>query len=33
LQARERVIIEAARAPGFDVSALKAAQGRAAEIH
>jgi regulator of RNase E activity RraA len=33
LQARERVIIEAARAPGFDVEKLRAAQGRASEIH
>jgi hypothetical protein len=30
---RERVIIEAARQPGFDFDALRAAQGRAAEIH
>jgi regulator of RNase E activity RraA len=29
----ERVIIEAARQPGFDIHALRAAQGRAAEIH
>jgi regulator of RNase E activity RraA len=30
---RERVIIEAARQPGFTFEKLKAAQGRAAEIH
>ena len=30
---RERVIIEAARQPGFTAAKLKAAQGRAAEIH
>jgi len=30
---RERVIIEAARQPGFDIHALRAAQGRAAELH
>jgi regulator of RNase E activity RraA len=30
---RERVIIDAARQPGFDFAKLKAAQGRAAEIH
>lgn len=30
---RERVIIEAARRPGFDIHALRAAQGRAAELH
>ena len=30
---RERVIIEAARQPGFDFARLKAAQGRAAELH
>ena len=33
LQARERVIIEAARAPGFTAEKLRAAQGKAAEIH
>jgi regulator of RNase E activity RraA len=33
LQARERVIIEAARAPGFDIAKLRAAQGKASEIH
>ncbi len=33
IQARERVIIEAARQPGFDIHKLRAAQGRAAEIH
>ncbi len=33
LQARERVIIEAARAPGFNAEKLRAAQGKAAEIH
>jgi regulator of RNase E activity RraA len=33
LQARERVIIEAARTPGFNFEKLKAAQGQAAEIH
>jgi regulator of RNase E activity RraA len=33
LQARERVIIEAARAPGFDIEKLRTAQGKAAEIH
>lgn len=31
--AREKVIIEAARAPGFTAEKLRAAQGRAAEIH
>lgn len=30
---RERVIIDAARQPGFDIHALRAAQGRAAELH
>ena len=30
---REQVIIEAARQPGFDVSKLAAARGRASEIH
>lgn len=30
---RERVIIEAARTPGFDIEKLRAAQGKAAEIH
>lgn len=33
IQARERVIIEAARQPGFTADKLKAAQGRASEIH
>jgi regulator of RNase E activity RraA len=33
IQARERVIIDAARAPGFDIDRLRAAQGKAAEIH
>jgi regulator of RNase E activity RraA len=33
IQARERVIIEAARAPGFDIEKLRLAQGKAAEIH
>ena len=33
IQARERIIIEAARQPGFDVEALRKAQGSAAEIH
>ncbi|HWF77011.1 MAG TPA: RraA family protein [Caulobacteraceae bacterium] len=33
LQARERVIIDAARAPGFNIDKLRAAQGKAAEIH
>jgi regulator of RNase E activity RraA len=33
IQRRERVIIEAARQPGFDIDKLRAAQGRAAEIH
>jgi len=33
IQARERVIIEAARQPGFNVARLKAAQGEAAQIH
>jgi hypothetical protein len=32
LQARERVIIEAARTPGFDIKRLRAAQGRAGEV-
>jgi regulator of RNase E activity RraA len=30
---RERVIIEAARQPGFNIDKLREAQGRAAEIH
>jgi regulator of RNase E activity RraA len=30
---RERVIIDAARQPGFNIDALRAAQGRAAELH
>lgn len=30
---RERVIIEAARQPGFDIGKLRAAQGKAAELH
>ncbi len=30
---RERVIIEAARSPGFDIDKLRAAQGKASEIH
>jgi len=30
---RERVIIEAARRPGFDIDKLREAQGKAAEIH
>lgn len=30
---RERVIIDAARQPGFDIHALRAAQGQAAELH
>jgi regulator of RNase E activity RraA len=30
---REKVIIEAARKPGFDIDKLRAAQGQAAEIH
>lgn len=30
---RERVIIEAARQPGFDIDKLRAAQGKAAELH
>ena len=30
---RERVIIDAARQPGFDIEALRKAQGDAAEIH
>lgn len=30
---RERVIIEAAQQPGFDMDALRSAQGNAAEIH
>jgi regulator of RNase E activity RraA len=33
VQRRERVIIEAARQPGFDIHRLREAQGRAAEIH
>ena len=33
LQARERVIIEAARQSGFNIERLREAQGRAAEIH
>ena len=33
MQARERVIIDAARAPGFNIDKLRAAQGKAAEIH
>jgi regulator of RNase E activity RraA len=33
LQARERVILEAARQPGFSAEKLRQAQGRAAEIH
>lgn len=33
IQARERVIIEAARQPGFSAAKLRAAQGQAAEIH
>jgi regulator of RNase E activity RraA len=33
LAKRERVIIEAARQPGFDIDKLRAAQGRAAEMH
>jgi regulator of RNase E activity RraA len=33
IQARERVIIDAARTPGFSVEELRAAQGKAAEIH
>ena len=33
IQRRERVIIEAARQPGFTAAKLKEAQGRAAEIH
>jgi regulator of RNase E activity RraA len=33
LQAREKVIIEAARQPGFSAAKLKAAQGQAAQIH
>jgi hypothetical protein len=33
MQARERVIIEAARAPGFSIEKLRAAQGKASEIH
>jgi regulator of RNase E activity RraA len=32
LQARERVIIEAARTPGFDVEKLRIAQGKAREV-
>ena len=30
---RERVVIEAARRPGFDIHQLRAAQARAAELH
>ena len=30
---RERVIIEAARRPGFDIDKLREAQGKEAEIH
>lgn len=30
---REKVILEAARAPGFDIAKLRAARGKAAEIH
>jgi hypothetical protein len=30
---RERVIIEAARQPGFNIQKLREAQGKAAEIH
>jgi len=30
---RERVIIEAARQPGFNIAKLRAAQGKAAEMH
>jgi regulator of RNase E activity RraA len=33
IQRQERVIIEAARQPGFSAEKLKQAQGRAAEIH
>jgi regulator of RNase E activity RraA len=33
IQARERVIIEAARQPGFNAARLREAQGRSAEIH
>jgi regulator of RNase E activity RraA len=33
IQRQERVIIEAARQPGFNAAKLKEAQGRAAEIH
>ena len=33
IQARERVIIEAARQPGFNAAKLRAAQGQAAEIY
>jgi regulator of RNase E activity RraA len=33
LQRRERVIIEAARTPGFDIEQLRIAQGKAAEVH
>lgn len=33
MQRRERVIIDAARQPGFNIDKLRAAQGRAAEIH
>jgi regulator of RNase E activity RraA len=33
IQARERVIIDAARQSGFNIEKLRAAQGRAAEIH
>ncbi|HLK23222.1 MAG TPA: RraA family protein [Caulobacteraceae bacterium] len=33
IQRRERVIIEAAREPGFNIDKLRAAQGKSAEIH
>ena len=33
VQARERVILEAARAPGFDVEKLRIAEAKATEIH
>jgi hypothetical protein len=33
MQRRERVIIDAARQPGFTFEKLRAAQGQAAEIH
>ena len=32
LQARERVIIEAARTPGFDIDKLRIAQAKAGEV-